>query len=154
MEGRRLLILAVALPVVLALGKGSVSADEQVTASPVERSALDVTHCWGGCKAGEHNDRRAGCPQGVAWYAHPGESCAFIGYYVGGGSACGGTSPCPDEGTWGWDYRGFVFPRRVALNWTHGRRYQGGTGDYRTDGGPHVPDVPSLLNPALYHKCP
>ena len=30
-------------------------------------------------------------------------------------------------------------PRRVWLDWTHGRRYQGGSGSYRTDG------------PALHH---
>jgi hypothetical protein len=77
-----------------------------------------------------------------------GENSHFIGYYVGGGRACGGTPRCCTEGTWGWDYQGWVLPRRVLLYWSHGRRYQGGIGAYKTD-GPHVPDLPGLLNPDL-----
>ena len=43
-----------------------------------------------------------------------------------------------DEGTWGWDETGSShFRRRVILGWSQGRKYQGGTGAYRTDG--HVP---------------
>jgi hypothetical protein len=87
----------------------------------------------------------------VAWYAHPSETPAYTGYYVGGGSACGGSCHRPEEGTWGWDYKTYFLPRRVVLYWSRGR-YQGGTGAYRTD-GPHVPDLPGLLNPTLYfHK--
>jgi hypothetical protein len=123
---------------------------QETPASP--RSALDFTHCWGGSKACTHTHSRAGCPEDLGQCARPSESSAFIGYYVGGGNACRGDCRSAQEGTWGWDYQGLVLWRRVALSWNHGRRYQGGTGDYRTDGGPKVPDVPAYLNPALYHR--
>jgi hypothetical protein len=46
-----------------------------------------------------------------------------------------------DEGTWGWDETGGQhFRRRNILGWSQGRRYQGVTGAYRTD-GPVVPDL-------------
>jgi hypothetical protein len=57
---------------------------------------------------------------------------SYIGYYVGGGAACPGEPRFVNEGTWGWDYQGWLFPRRVMLDWWHGRRYQGGSGHYRT----------------------
>jgi hypothetical protein len=76
---------------------------------------------------------RAGYPQEVACYARPSETGRSIGYYVGGGSPCRGDFPCPAEGTWGWDYQGWI-PRHIALGWWHGRRYQGGAGAYKTDG--------------------
>jgi hypothetical protein len=74
----------------------------------------------------------------VAKRARPSDDHRYTGYYVGGGAA----SPHGDprgvsEGTWGWDYQGGLLPRRVSLNWWHGRRTQGGTGAYKTD-GPHV----------------
>jgi hypothetical protein len=84
---------------------------------------------------------RAGCPLQVACYAVPSDTGQYIGYYVGGGSALGGTHRYCDEGTWGWDYRGCLLPRRVILYWSHWR-YQGGTGAYRTE-GPPVPNVPA-----------
>ena len=75
---------------------------------------------------------RAGTSQGVHGYA-VGENPRFWGYWVGGGTAFGGGPPCADEGTWGWDFEGTP-SRRIWLNWSHGRRYQGGTGNYKTDG--------------------
>ena len=68
--------------------------------------------------------------------AMPSETKGNVGYHVGGGN------PFPhhaeprfaDEGTWGWDYQGWLLPRRVINGWWHGRRYQGGTGTYKTDG--------------------
>jgi hypothetical protein len=102
-------------------------------------------------KADDHGQCRAGCPQRVAWYARPSESRAYTGYYVGGGSAVAGSYRCPNEGTWGWDYDGWLLPHRVLLSWSHGWRYQGGTGAYKVD-GPPVPDVPALLNPANYSR--
>jgi len=101
----------------------------------MQRSALDFTHCWGGEKACTHTQSRAGCPESNAWYARSAGSSAFVGYYVGGGNVLRGEARSAAEGTWGWDYQGFGPWRRVALSWTHGRRSQGGTGDYRTDGG-------------------
>jgi hypothetical protein len=80
----------------------------------------------------EHTLQRAGNPQRVAWYAVPTDTDSYIGYYVGGGAPCRGESRSVNEGTWGWDYQGWLFPRRVALGWWHGRRYQGGSGHYRT----------------------
>jgi len=64
-----------------------------------------------------------------------------MGYYVGGGLACRGEPRHPTEGTWGWDYEGRFFCRRIWLGWGHGRRYQGGTGAYKIDGPKlHLPE--------------
>jgi hypothetical protein len=77
----------------------------------------------------------AGPPQ-VAWWAIPSDTGHNLGYYLGGG--CGrplkGEPRRPDEGTWGWDYQGWLIPRRVMLDWWHGRRDQGGTGKYENVG--------------------
>ncbi len=82
----------------------------------------------------EHTHARAGDPLRVSPRAAPTRTPAYSGYYVGGGgSAHGGDSRRPDEGTWGWDYEGLRLPRNVALGWNHGRRAQGGTGSYTTD---------------------
>lgn len=70
---------------------------------------------------------------GVSRLARPSESPLEVGYYVGGGSPCRGDDRLTEEGTWGWDYGGLI-PRRIALLWNHGRRYQGGVGAYRTAG--------------------
>ena len=83
----------------------------------------------------DHTMQRAGFPQHIACYAQPSETTSYMGYYVGGGSPCGGRYPAPDEGTWGWDYRGCVLQRHIFLGWWH--RSQGGVGSYRTD-GPHM----------------
>jgi hypothetical protein len=99
-----------------------------------------------------HDEAQAGYPSSVACYAHLGETPAYVGYYVGGGSALGGSPRYCCEGTWGWDYQSHCLPRRVLLYWSHGHRSQGGTGDYRTAGGPEVPDLPGLLNPQLYGR--
>jgi hypothetical protein len=76
--------------------------------------------------------------QPIARFAMPSNNARYIGYYVGGGCACRFKAEPrrPDEGTWGWDYQGALIPRIVNLGWWHGRRYQGGTGAYQTD-GPH-----------------
>ncbi len=87
-------------------------------------------HCWsttGHC--------RAGCPLSVRPRAVPSNTRHYGGYYVGGGNAYGRGEPrMPNEGTWGWDYGGIWFPKLVMLDWTHGRRYQGGAGSYPTAG--------------------
>jgi hypothetical protein len=72
----------------------------------------------------------------IAPWARPGRTPAYVGYYVGGGAPCHctGEPRLPWEGTWGWDYCGYCFHRRVWLDWFHGRRYQGGIGSYQTDG--------------------
>jgi hypothetical protein len=81
-----------------------------------------------------HTMERAGCPYLISPHARPTRTPAYEGYYVGGGSTHGGDAPCPDEGTWGWDYVGNVIPRHVFNTWNHGRRYQTGYGKYQVDG--------------------
>lgn len=83
---------------------------------------------------------RAGYPQCLATHVQATNTAGGVGYYVGGGAAHGGAARCREEGTWGWDETGHPgCRRRVALGWWHGRKDQGGTGAYATD-GPHVPD--------------
>ena len=62
----------------------------------------------------------------------PSNTRFYGGYYVGGGTPTKGAGRCIDDGTWGWDYSGILFPKRIALNWTAKGRYQGGTGAYKT----------------------
>ena len=83
--------------------------------------------------------QRAGYPLLLSPLACPSDTGAYVGYLVGGGAVRyhKGDPPYPADGTWGWDYAGRWFPRRVMLLWWHGRRYQGGVGSYRTD-GPHL----------------
>lgn len=75
-----------------------------------------------------------GNPTLILLRAVPSNTCHYGGYLVGGGVPCKGEGPFSVEGTYGWDYFGILFNKRVALNWTHGARYQGGTGAYKTDG--------------------
>jgi hypothetical protein len=85
--------------------------------------------------------RRAGDPFGVRRFATPADTGCYTGYYVGGGVPVRGEPRQLNEGTWGWDYAGFgILPHRVWLQWTHGARYQGGTGSYKSDGRP-IPNV-------------
>ena len=85
---------------------------------------------------------------GVSVLARPSRTPEYVGYYVGGGCGKGGDPRLPTEGTWGWDYQGRCFARRVWLNWCHGRRYQGGAGSYQTDG----PELKALL-PCGRQEC-
>ncbi|MFL5245528.1 MAG: hypothetical protein ACJ8FY_25820 [Gemmataceae bacterium] len=99
------------------------------------------------CESVVTQSRPGRCPS-VAPYARPSDTGRYCGYYVGGGSAWRGEPRYPSEGTWGWDYCGFgILPKRIALQWSHGRRYQGGTGAYKTD-GPPVPNILALPPPA------
>ena len=77
---------------------------------------------------------RAGCPQCQRKTTIPSNTRFYGGYYVGGGTPTRGAGRCIEDGTWGWDYSGILFPKRIALNWTAKGRYQGGTGTYKTDG--------------------
>lgn len=96
-----------------------------------------------------NTDERAGYPRMYSDHLEPSATTGGIGYYVGGGVPFGvrrGDGPSRWEGTWGWDETGHGwFRRRVILGWSHGRRYQGGAGAYRTD-GPIVPDVIYAIN--------
>ncbi|MGI8977843.1 MAG: hypothetical protein ACR2FY_01315 [Pirellulaceae bacterium] len=77
---------------------------------------------------------RAGCPQCQRKITIPSNNRHYGGYYVGGGTPTRGAGRCDDDGTWGWDYAGILFTKRIALNWTAKGRSQGGTGAYKTDG--------------------
>jgi hypothetical protein len=76
---------------------------------------------------------RAGWPECVRPRAIPSDTGRYCGYAVGGGAVLHRDGRYLDEGTWGWDYLGLCFRKRVALDWWHGR-YQGGAGQYQTDG--------------------
>ncbi len=88
-----------------------------------------------------HTDERAGYPRALDDHLAPSTTPGGVGYYVGGGVPVGhrhayddGACRRRDEGTWGWDETGGThFRERVILGWSHGRKYQGGTGAYRTD---------------------
>jgi hypothetical protein len=87
-----------------------------------------------------YTHERAGYPLCLSSFSQPTETPYYQSYYVGGSAPLGhGDARCPHEGTFGWDFVGIHLPRRVALGWNHGRRYQSGSGSYRTD-GPPVPD--------------
>jgi hypothetical protein len=79
---------------------------------------------------------RAGCPMLLRPRTQPSDTRPYGGYWIGGGQAIRGHCPNAEDGTFGWDYFGLLFTKRIDLHWSGGRRYQGGTGAYRTE-GPH-----------------
>ena len=84
-----------------------------------------------------HTFERAGYPLCLSDHAQPTDSPEYQTYYVGGSAPLEhGDAGCAHEGTFGWDYVGAWYHRRVALGWNHGRHYQSGSGFYRTDGPP------------------
>ncbi len=95
-----------------------------------------------GCKclpSSDHKDEcRAGCPREESPCAYLSDTGRYVGYYVGGGAVpcqcVDGEPRTVTEGTWGWDYPGLCFSSKIVLDWWHGRREQGGQGDYRVDG--------------------
>ena len=64
---------------------------------------------------------RAGNPHTVAPWAIPATGPYFFGYRIGGSVAssrsAAGRPPLPDEGTWGLDFGGRLFTKRVRLRW-------------------------------------
>ena len=68
--------------------------------------------------ASPEGQQRAGNPLEVAPWARPTATPRHVVYLVGGGSGNyrKGEPPLPDEGTWGWDYRGGLIQRRVILD--------------------------------------
>src|SRR5437763_9349220 len=71
-----------------------------------------------GHRGGDH--ARAGCAMNVRRFAIPSNTKHYGGYMVGGGLPIKGDGPYLDEGTFGWDYSGILFNKRIALNWSHG----------------------------------
>jgi hypothetical protein len=80
---------------------------------------------------------RAGQPQQVRRLARPTYTREYNGGWVGGGAGFRGDPPRANEGVWGRDYVGLIYPRRVWPKWFHGRREQEGVGKYSSD-GPHL----------------
>jgi hypothetical protein len=95
-------------------------------------------------RAQQPPQHRAGHPECIACYARRSDYGPYSGSYVGGSCAFKGWPRGAHEGTWGWDYCGPLHSERPWMQWCHGRRCQGGTGAYKTD-GPHVPDLLAKL---------
>ena len=81
---------------------------------------------------------RAGYPLSISKRADTAYNQKYEGYYVGGGvpparfkNRSRGEPRFRDEGTWGMDYSPSF--ARVAANWSHGRLFQGGIGQYEPD---------------------
>ena len=86
-------------------------------------------------EATPHTIRQAGYPHEVGPFAMESYNEHYSGGYVGGGNLFGGHGSCAHVGTWGWDYTPFrPMSQKIFLRWSNGRRYQGGTGAYATDG--------------------
>lgn len=93
-----------------------------------------LPHFWRRSPPPTHSERleRAGQPFCVSPWATCGDKYD-TGYYVGGGAKSQKRSEGRYlyEGTWGYDY---VLPgTKAPLGWYHGRRYQGGEGQYEPD---------------------
>jgi hypothetical protein len=99
-----------------------------------------------------HTHERAGNPLCLREHLQPTDAGDSYGYYVGGGGGHGSGPRCREEGTFGWDYTGIHFPRRVLLGWSHGRKFQGGTGYYGTNDPVEVKNVFAIEPPRLHHK--
>jgi hypothetical protein len=97
---------------------------------PDQAAAIAATYAQEPWRLDDH--QCAGWPTDVHCRAFPSDTGRYCGYYVGGGAAWHGEGRYPHEGTWGWDFHGFCFPKRVALGWWHGH-LQSGTGAYATD---------------------
>jgi len=134
-EGWNVVVLAV-----LMAGTTFLSADGRDLTPPMGRPATERKHFQG------DQFRRAGDPQRISPLAKPTESPHEEGYYVGGGARERSRTSDErriNEGVWGTDYAGLVIPKHTNLRYWHGRRSQGGTGSYPTD-GPRVLHAPSL----------
>lgn len=87
----------------------------------------------------ENGMERAGNPRCISPLAKCFPDMKYKGYYVGGGAAWYHTrstafrGECrrPDEGTFGVDYAPWY--SRVQQRWFHGRKQQGGEGQYESD---------------------
>ena len=88
----------------------------------------------------EHPMERAGNPLCISPLARCFPDANYKGYSVGGGAAwrsadatvCRGECRYINEGTFGVDYAPWY--SRVQLRWFHGRKQQGGEGQYEPDG--------------------
>lgn len=123
----QLLLTAASLTILIGLQPSTTQADPP-------RSADAQTHSGSAAE-----QQRAGFPLRVAPWAKPFPDGHYRGYYVGGGAACFGSPPDAfhgenrraGDGTFGVDYMPW-YPR-VRLHWFHGRKQQGGEGQYESD---------------------
>jgi hypothetical protein len=104
-------------------------------AAPAAALADDPLPADAAASRTEERRCRAGNPDCVAWYAQSGYGKHYAAYHVGGGAPfCGGWTPISGEpryaheGTFGMDYAPWY--SRVNLAWYHGKKYQGGSGQY------------------------
>jgi hypothetical protein len=98
---------------------------------PDQAAAVAAAYAGEPWRSGAHC--RAGWPSDLRCRTAPSDTGRYCGYYVGGGAPFRGEGRLEHEGTWGWDYVGILIPRRVWLQWWHGKP-QGGAGAYKTDG--------------------
>jgi hypothetical protein len=80
---------------------------------------------------------RTGHPETQSRFAKPSLNEHYSFGYVGGGAAFWGEPRSAEEGTWGVDYSGILFRKRIWLQWLHGHREPRGEGSYEPD-GPHL----------------
>jgi len=106
-----------------------------IMAAPQQIWAEDAAQASAQAYNYECQRQRTGYFDCVAPYARCGYGKCYAGYYVGGGSAFAGNRFCKGgegrychEGTFGMDYAPWY--SKVALLWSHGKRYQGGEGQY------------------------
>ena len=120
-----LIATAAALPCCM-LAPAALSGPPQTTRSSRESDSV-----------AEHT--RAGFPKRISRWAQPFPTAKYRGYYVGGGAASFGSPPDAfhgehrrhNEGTFGVDYAPWY--ATVRLHWFHGRKQQGGEGQYEPD---------------------
>ncbi len=127
-----------------------------LAAAPHESQASDTTaasgHICSGCRSCDlieapplktveyscvDQHHRSGHPETQGRFAKPSLSQHYSFGYVGGGAAFRGEPRFADEGTWGVDYSGILFRKKIWLQWLHGQRAPRHDGSYRTD-GPHL----------------
>lgn len=104
---------------------GCPACDQPAVSMPtIEHGCIDHLH-------------RAGHPETQGRLAKPSLNRHYSFGYVGGGAAFRGEPRFSEEGTWGVDYSGILFKKKIWLGWLHGRGEQRHDGSYHTD-GPHL----------------
>lgn len=88
----------------------------------------------------EDGCERSGWPLCIGRFAKCSVTADHTLGYVGGGSAFFGDARTSSEGTFALDYSGHWFSRNVWLFWNHGRKHQGGSGAYASDGPKLLPE--------------
>ncbi|MSR32954.1 MAG: hypothetical protein EXR99_15785 [Gemmataceae bacterium] len=99
----------------------------------------------------EHSWQQTGWANRVKKHAMPTHSPGYGGYWVGGACVKNGGAPGPVDGTYGRDYFGRLFERKVVLGWCFKDKAKGGAGNYATDKGPVVPNIFAIKLPEAGH---